>query len=74
MTTVIHNKQESIYSVSIPFYMWVDERVPDYFEAAMAEYSWVMDEFNIHFFGLPSNHIQALSKLSLEYTLDHKKV
>jgi hypothetical protein len=74
MTTAIYNKQENIYSVSISFYMWVDEKVPDYFESIMADYSWVMDEFNIHFFGLSDNHIQALSKLSIEYTLELKMI
>ena len=52
--------------------MWVDERVPDYFEPIMSDNSWVMDEFNIHFFGLSEELIQAISKLSIEYTLDNK--
>lgn len=52
--------------------MWVDERLPDYFEPIMSDNSWVMDEFNIHFFGLSEELIQAISKLSIEYTLDNK--
>jgi hypothetical protein len=72
MTTATHNKKENIYTASIPFYLWIEETIPDYFEPMMASYSWTMDEFYIHFFELPDDLIQSLSKLSLAYYLDNK--
>jgi len=72
--TAIYNKKENIYTMSIPLYLWIDETNPDFFEPMMTEFTWHMDEFNVHFFGLPEELIECLCKLSLEYIKDlHKK-
>jgi hypothetical protein len=72
MPIAIHNKKEDAYTISIPFYMWLDEMTPDYFEPIMSEYTWVMDEFNLHFFNLPEEITSSLSKLAIEYSLQSK--
>ena len=70
--TAIYNKQEGIYSITIPLYLWIDEQIPDYFEPLMTEFSWVMDEFKIHFFHLSDEIISELNKMTVEYIIDNK--